>query len=139
MWPYTEPTFRNRDLRSGKWLLEEEAYADVLIRLFELGLVSDCADGYSLRAYLSRKLHCAPMRISKKYAGRGIGKLVFLSKMAEEAQAIDTLERARLQQTLLGKQNEFYQAIFVTDQLLQVSASLKRYTPKSPYMCSYIN
>ena len=33
-----------------------------------------------MRAYLARKLNCAPMRISKKFAGRCIGKLVFSRK-----------------------------------------------------------
>ena len=74
------PIFQNRKLRSGKWLPEEEEYADALIQLFEQGHLTDCENGTTLRAYLSGKLHCAPMRISKKYAGTGIGKLVFLSK-----------------------------------------------------------
>ena len=40
----------------------------------------DEKNGCTLRSFLSRKLHCAPMRISKKFAGKGIGKMVFLSK-----------------------------------------------------------
>ena len=36
-----------------------------------------------MRAYLARKLNCAPMRISKKFAGRCIGKLVFNPKLRE--------------------------------------------------------
>jgi hypothetical protein len=72
--------FRNRPLRSGKWTEEEEEYADLLIELFEKGQILEEKNGCTLRSFLSRKLHCAPMRISKKYAGKGIGKMVFLSK-----------------------------------------------------------
>jgi hypothetical protein len=75
----TPPIFRNRKPRSGKWTSEEEAYAHVLIEVFEKGYIDE-KNGCTLRSFLSRKLHCAPMRISKKYAGKGIGKMVFLSK-----------------------------------------------------------
>ncbi|KAG7360787.1 hypothetical protein IV203_035886 [Nitzschia inconspicua] len=67
--------------RAGKWTLEEEEYAAVLIEMFEKGQVTDEKNGVTLRAFLSRKLFCAPMRISKKYAGKGIGKKVFMSKI----------------------------------------------------------
>jgi len=71
--------FQGRKLRSGKWTQAEETYADILIELFEKGHINE-KNGSTLRSFLSRKLHCAPMRISKKYAGKGIGKMVFLSK-----------------------------------------------------------
>jgi hypothetical protein len=77
---HTHPAFRGRKLRAGKWLEEEEQYADLLIALFDQGQLADCVHGMTLRAYLSQKLHCAPMRISKKYAGKGIGKLVYNAK-----------------------------------------------------------
>ena len=93
-------------LRSGKWTAVEEAYANILIELFEEGRIDEYekrmdSDGYNnnndskdeskpakfkiengmtLRFYLSRKLFCSPMRISKKFAGRGIGKLVYMSQ-----------------------------------------------------------
>ena len=60
---------------------EEERFANALIEEFEKGTIQDCENGCTLRAYLSRKLHCAPMRISKKYAGKSIGKHVFLSRI----------------------------------------------------------
>ena len=75
----TPPIFRDRQQRSGKWTREEEIYADLLIELFEKGHIDE-KNGSTLGSFLSRKLHCAPMRISKKYAGKGIGKMVFLSK-----------------------------------------------------------
>lgn len=78
--PNTPLFFANRKLRSGKWTPEEEEYADLLIELFEKGHIDE-KNGCTLRSFLSRKLHCAPMRISKKYAGKGIGKMVFLSKI----------------------------------------------------------
>lgn len=62
-------------------LQEEERFANALIEEFEKGTILDCDNGCTLRAYLSRKLHCAPMRISKKYAGKSIGKHVFLSRI----------------------------------------------------------
>jgi hypothetical protein len=61
--------------RSGKWTPEEERFANRLIHDFELGLLADCEDGCTLRSYLARKLNCAPMRISKKFAGKCIGKV----------------------------------------------------------------
>lgn len=73
------PVFRDKPQRSGKWTREEEVYAELLIELFEKGHINE-KNGCTLRSFLSRKLHCAPMRISKKYAGKGIGKMVFLSK-----------------------------------------------------------
>lgn len=61
-------------LRSGKWTKEEEVYADALIEKFESGTLPDCPRGKTLRAYLSQKLNCIPMRVSKKYGGKCIGK-----------------------------------------------------------------
>jgi hypothetical protein len=63
------------------YIQEEERFANSLIEEFEKGTILDCENGCTLRAYLSRKLHCAPMRISKKYAGKSIGKHVFLSRL----------------------------------------------------------
>jgi len=78
---YTTPSvFTNLKLRRGKWTPEEERFANALIKEFEKGTIHDCENGCTLRAFLSRKLHCAPMRISKKYAGKSIGKHVFLSR-----------------------------------------------------------
>jgi len=55
--------------RKGRWLPEEEEYAKFLVEEFESGLSSDLEHGSSLRAYLSKKLYCSPMRISKKFSG----------------------------------------------------------------------
>lgn len=71
----------SKKLRSGKWIPEEEEYSKLLIELFEKGMIRDCENGTTLRAYLSHKLQCAPMRISKKYAGKGIGKMTYSAKL----------------------------------------------------------
>lgn len=76
----TTNIFQHMKLRRGKWTPEEEEYANRLIEEFENGTVTGCENGCTLRAFLSRKLHCAPMRISKKFAGKSIGKHVFLSR-----------------------------------------------------------
>jgi len=41
---------------------------------------TEISNGMTLRSYLSRKLFCSPMRISKKFAGKGIGKRVYMSR-----------------------------------------------------------
>ena len=64
-------------LRRGKWTVEEEAYVARVINDFNLGLLNAPA-GTTLRSYLSEKLHCDPMRITKKFTGEAcIGKRVF--------------------------------------------------------------
>lgn len=71
------PQRQNPPLRKGKWTIEEEMYTSAIIREFERGML-DCAPGTTLRSYLSEKLHCDPMRITKKFAGdASIGKRVF--------------------------------------------------------------
>ncbi|KAL3797876.1 hypothetical protein HJC23_006914 [Cyclotella cryptica] len=84
-------------LRRGKWTSEEEEYANAVVREFNSGYL-DAPAGTTLRIYLSEKLQCDPMRITKKFTGNdSIGKRVFhptgrngdgLSKEAKEAQAI---------------------------------------------------
>lgn len=94
---YSTPSvFTNMKLRRGKWTQEEEAFANALIEGFEKGTIQDCGNGCTLRAFLSRKLHCAPMRISKKYAGKSIGKHVFLSRSQQPPQ-YDTPKLRRLE------------------------------------------
>jgi len=74
------PFFVGKKLRSGKWTEAEETYANRLVKDFNLGALPDCKPGVTLRAYLARKLHCSPMRISKKYAGNNVGKAIYLGK-----------------------------------------------------------
>jgi hypothetical protein len=110
---HTPEIFLNRKLRSGKWIPEEEKYAERLIELFEQGRIAGCENGCTLRWYLSQKLHCAPMRISKKFAGKGIGKMVYMSKMdhqnGSDAEQEELLKRVR------EVQEKYYQAVCPKD------------------------
>ena len=64
-------------LRKGKWTEEESRYASQLTHYFKEGLLP-LERGTMLRLYLSQKLNCEPMRITKKFTGGGcIGKQVF--------------------------------------------------------------
>lgn len=81
----------NANLRAGKWTPEEEKYADALIEKFEAGSLLDCPSGRTLRAYLSQKLNCIPMRVSKKYAGQCIGKQTYVQLVDHES--IEETER----------------------------------------------
>lgn len=54
--------------RRGRWSAVEEEYAHTLMEAFKEGIL-DVAEGTSLRSYLSMKLSCDPMRISKKFSG----------------------------------------------------------------------
>ncbi|EQC33121.1 hypothetical protein SDRG_09109 [Saprolegnia diclina VS20] len=65
-------------LRWGKWTREEEAYTTRLIGDFTAGLLTDVTNGTTMRSWLSAKLRCCPMRISKKFVGeQSIGKRMF--------------------------------------------------------------
>ncbi|CAM9244045.1 unnamed protein product, partial [Sphacelaria rigidula] len=65
-------------VRKGKWTPEEEVYTTRIINDFNKGLLP-LAPGTTLRSYLSEKLNCDPMRITKKFAGAScIGKRVFM-------------------------------------------------------------
>jgi hypothetical protein len=67
----------SNSLRRGKWTVEEEAYVARVIQDFNSGYLNAPA-GTTLRSYLSDKLHCDPMRITKKFTGDAcIGKRVF--------------------------------------------------------------
>mmetsp|Transcript_36030 Transcript_36030/g.36714 ORF Transcript_36030/g.36714 Transcript_36030/m.36714 type:complete len:326 (+) Transcript_36030:83-1060(+) len=62
--------------RKGKWTIEEEEYAKKLVTAFRMGCLScpSKVEGRTLRSYLSKRLNCNPMRISKKFAGlEGLG------------------------------------------------------------------
>lgn len=67
-------------LRTGKWTREEELFTNRMISDFQDGVLEDCEEGCTLRCYLANKLHCSPMRISKKLAGLRMGKSVFRRK-----------------------------------------------------------
>ena len=76
--PMTVPTSSQNDsLRRGKWTPEEEEYVSRVISDFNAGFLK-APPGTTLRSYLSEKLNCDPMRITKKFTGElAIGKRVF--------------------------------------------------------------
>jgi hypothetical protein len=82
---------KGSSLRRGKWTAEEEAYVARVIQDFNSGFLNAPA-GTTLRSYLSDKLQCDPMRITKKFTGEScIGKRVFhpAVRSAANASAID--------------------------------------------------
>jgi len=97
-------------IRKGKWTIEEENYANKIILLFNKGLLP-IPSGTTLRSYLSDKLNCDPMRITKKFAGAScIGKVVYQSieEMASNGITIDinndeTLELQKLEDLFLSR------------------------------------
>ena len=60
-------------LRAGEWTKEETDYAARAIQFFEVGVL-DAPEGTILSVYLSEKLHCSKIRISRKFPGRFSGK-----------------------------------------------------------------
>jgi len=60
--------------RRGPWSCEEEEYAQVLIEGFRRGLLHDCPPGRTYRSYLSHKLQCGGIRISKKFSYESLKK-----------------------------------------------------------------
>lgn len=90
--------------RCGKWSAEEEAFTARLIQNFDAGLLPSLENGTTLRAFLSKKLNCSTMRISKKFAGKKcLGKQIYVRKAAEgedasaELAALAALEKAFLE------------------------------------------
>ncbi len=84
--------------RRGKWTVEEEEYVARVIQDFNSGYLNAPA-GYTLRSYLSDKLQCDPMRITKKFTGEScIGKRVFhpAVRSAANAAAIDKAQVRKL-------------------------------------------
>lgn len=75
--PGSQSEQNKANLRRGKWTPEEETYARAVICDFNSGYL-DAPIGTTLRAYLSGKLECDPMRITKKFTkDDSIGKKVF--------------------------------------------------------------
>ena len=55
-------SLKDLPLRRGKWTADEQNYSEALIQNFLAGVVPDCSDGTTLRAFLSNRLHCAGRR-----------------------------------------------------------------------------
>jgi len=98
--PFSERSTKSKggSLRRGKWTAEEEAYVARVIQDFNSGFLNAPA-GTTLRSYLSDKLQCDPMRITKKFTGEScIGKRVFhpAVRSATNASAIDKAQVSNL-------------------------------------------
>ncbi|KAE8877934.1 hypothetical protein PF005_g13893 [Phytophthora fragariae] len=66
--------------RSGPWSHDEEVFAAALIDCFFKGIL-DIAEGTTLRAFLSARLCCNPMRVSKKLASESIAEIRIPKKL----------------------------------------------------------
>ncbi|KAL3906860.1 MAG: hypothetical protein SGARI_003814, partial [Bacillariaceae sp.] len=89
-------------LRRGKWTIEEEEYTSRVIQDFNSGFLNAPA-GTTLRSYLSDKLQCDPMRITKKFTGEScIGKRVFHPAVRSPANAA-AIDRAQAELDALEK------------------------------------
>ena len=86
---------RARVSRRGKWTRAEEDYAAKLIEIFKHGLVPGLSEGCTLKAFLASKLHCAPMRISKKFSGSSVGKMIFSAQTQNPSYSEEMLKRLR--------------------------------------------
>ena len=65
------------DTKCSSLLQHEVEYAQFLIEEFDSGISKDLKSGHTKRSYLSDKLICAPMRVSKKFPGKSIGMTNF--------------------------------------------------------------
>ena len=84
------------NLRRGKWTSEEEAYARAVISDFNSGYL-DAPIGTTLRAFLSTKLECDPMRVTKKFTKEdSLGKKVFRPAVQSNAKIAKEVEVAQV-------------------------------------------
>ena len=70
------------DGRKGKWSDEEQHYALAIIKFFQDGVLAIAA-GSTLRSFLAEKLHCDPMRVSKKLSGTHFAGIEIPKKMGK--------------------------------------------------------
>mmetsp|Transcript_21135 Transcript_21135/g.21254 ORF Transcript_21135/g.21254 Transcript_21135/m.21254 type:complete len:344 (+) Transcript_21135:193-1224(+) len=83
--------------RSGKWSEEEEEYAEELIKAFKSGRIYPTREeARSLRSFLSRKLNCNPMRISKKFPTVDrLGGRYYPNELVNNEQIVETQNELR--------------------------------------------
>jgi hypothetical protein len=108
----------NSSLRRGKWTMEEEAYVARVIQDFNSGFL-DAPAGTTLRTYLSEKLQCDPMRITKKFTGDScIGKRVFHPAVRSPSNAA-AIDKAQVSSTPI----DWLWCLFVARSLILTRAS----------------
>jgi hypothetical protein len=97
-------------LRRGKWTHEEEEFTSVLVETFRNGLLP-IADGTTLRTYLSGQLHCAPMRITKKFPkDSSIGKQLYKKKVEGGHANWESLSKKAVERVLSAR-SSFFESI----------------------------
>ncbi|GMF13839.1 unnamed protein product [Phytophthora lilii] len=96
--------------RSGPWSHDEEVFAAALIDCFFKGVL-DIAEGTTLRAFLSSRLCCNPMRVSKKLASETIAEIRIPKKLGSSTYVRNgdvTLEdQAEAEEALRSLQNTY--------------------------------
>ena len=128
---YIQPSYKHL-WRKGKWTEEEEVYTKKLIEVFNAGYLI-IPSGTTLRSFLSEKLCCDPMRITKKFSGSScIGKQVYnccdpsvTKEVIQDAQ--DQL--AILEKNFLSKVEQFGPSAFP-------NTAVPQYTPTPTYPVS---
>ena len=94
---------------------EEERYADFLGQEFCLGL-AEIDNGTTKRVYLSTKLACTKMRISKKFKGKNSGKEVFLKRTTKpDGLEYSTLEIAGHKQKHADLERSFIKSVLKSE------------------------
>lgn len=94
--PDIQSELNKTNLRRGKWTTEEEAYARAVICDFNSGYL-DAPIGTTLRVFLSDKLQCDPMRITKKFTkDDSIGKKVFRPATQHDAKVAKEVKDAQV-------------------------------------------
>lgn len=103
-------------LRRGKWPVEEEDFTSAIVETFREGYLP-LADGTTLRTYLSGQLHCAPMRITKKFAkDASIGKQVY--KRRNDMDKAEWDRRSNEARTrVLGARSRFHNSVMLRNRI----------------------
>jgi hypothetical protein len=96
--------------RSGPWSHDEEVYAAALIDCFFKGVL-DIAEGTTLRSFLSSRLCCNPMRISKKLASECIAEIRIPKKLGSSTYVlrgeVTPVEQAETEEALRTMQHTY--------------------------------
>lgn len=121
--------------RKGRWVQEEEEFANFLNQEFCLGL-SEIDNGVTKRAYLSSKLSCPKMRISKKFKGQNNGKEVFAHKAKRpDGREFTPQELHFYKQLHVQLEKKFIKSVLksVIEGGVKKNAKKKNATPLLPY------
>ena len=139
--------------RSGRWSHEETAYAEALLGEFESGLLP-LVDGTLLRVFVAAVLNCDPMRVSKKFAGRGAVKAklssmgtLFFKRDLETVWMLSEEEIQQKQEHFVELETNFFQKVYELGNKKRTTGSWSwplfmgwtTYDPQSNTLISYFN